>query len=65
MEKAYAPEKLNPLIKKRIEDYLQANSNILPVRAGVVGLHAEVRAVNNLLNFQDEQHEGARGRLIN
>ncbi len=68
LEKAYAPEKLNPLIKKRIEDYLQANSNILPVRAGVVGLHAEVRAVNNLLNFQDEQHEGARGafdKLIN
>ncbi|CNH73215.1 YwqJ-related putative deaminase [Yersinia pekkanenii] len=41
--------KLTPLVEKRIRDYLLAQKNILPKKAGIAGLHAEVQAFNYMV----------------
>ncbi|MEJ2768065.1 YwqJ-related putative deaminase [Mycetohabitans sp. B46] len=41
---------LHPVVEKRIRDHLKSNNFILPQKAGIPGLHAEVQALNSMLN---------------
>ncbi len=43
-------QELHPFIEKRIRGHIEENNFKIPIGAGIPGLHAEVQAVNALLN---------------
>ncbi|SMG55470.1 YwqJ-related putative deaminase [Cedecea sp. NFIX57] len=47
---------LHPMTKYLIESHLERNNYVLPTRAGIAGLHAEVQALNDLFIKADKSN---------
>ncbi|WP_175650702.1 RHS repeat-associated core domain-containing protein [Pseudomonas sp. Marseille-P9899] len=57
VKKAYADNgfSLHPFIERSIRQHIENNSYTIPVNAGIPGLHAEVQAINALLNLSESE----------
>jgi insecticidal toxin complex protein TccC len=56
---------LHPIVKGQIINHIKDNNNILPKAAGIAGLHAEVRALNQAMNRAGVSMLRSFGSLMN